>query len=177
MVPDTSLMAAGVVSSRLAEVRVPPRTGRTRYTLIPAAAGNASGKLHLGMVDPQQMIRGGALDNSPQGEQADVPLVDFVSMLTEHVNEHDYVVIKMDIEGGEFAILESLMAKGKAHLVDILALECHKEAGDCSKLLKRWSETTSSKTMSEGSGYQGWDSESAPDKYYPEDPREGSPES
>ena len=129
--------------------------------------------MHLGQVDPQAMIRGGAIDDDHDGNGCDVPLVDFVSMLENHFQEEDYVVVKMDIEGGEFTIMDRLIKNRTGYLIDVLALECHWWAGDCNRLLEDWEAMrTNTKLLQEGSGgYDGWDSESTPDKYYPIDPR------
>merc|ERR550532_181691 len=117
------------------------------------------------------MIRGGALDNAHEGKQYDVPIADVVSMLISNFKEDDYIVVKMDIEGGEFDFLPTLMEKGGANLIDLLVLECHPIAGNCNDLLRRWRNASVSDMLSDGKDYDGWDLESTPEKYYPTDPR------
>mmetsp|Transcript_60983 Transcript_60983/g.122240 ORF Transcript_60983/g.122240 Transcript_60983/m.122240 type:complete len:334 (+) Transcript_60983:2-1003(+) len=171
MVPDDSLMSADVVKSRVAQASSPPINGSNRFVLIPAAAGASENSMHLGGVAPKHMIRGGAIDNDHHGKQFDVPVADFVSMLTSNFQEEDYVVVKMDIEGGEFEILDRLIKEQHGHLIDVLALECHDHAGDCKGLLQNWTQISNAEMVQEGSGYHGWDSDSTPENYYPTDPR------
>jgi FkbM family methyltransferase len=171
MHPNISLMTSDVINSRIALASSPPAQGQDRFVLVPAAAGGSVGTLHLGHVDAQQMIRGGALDNANGGKQYDVPIADVASMLTENFKQDDYIVVKMDIEGGEFDFLPKLMEKGGANLIDLLVLECHPFAGKCDDLLSRWQDVSSSKMLLEGEDYDGWDTESTPEKYYPTDPR------
>jgi len=171
MVPNATLMPTDVVRSRVAQASSPPADGLDRFVLVPAAAGASEKKLHLGRVDPQQMIRGGVIDNDHTGKQFDVPVADFVSMLVDNFKEDDYVVVKMDIEGGEFEILNRLIKERKGDIIDVLAFECHPWGGDCRDLPKRFSEVFTGDMKQEGSGHQGWDSDSTPEKYYPTDPR------
>lgn len=171
MVPNTTLMSADVVRSRVSQSSSPPANGLDRFILIPAAAGASEKSIHLGNVDPEQMIRGGAIDNSKAGTQYDVPVADFVSMLVNNFKTRDYVVVKMDIEGGEFEILNRLIAERKADLIDVLALECHNNAGDCKSLLDKFSKAFTGHMIQELHDYRGWDSDSTPEKYYPIDPR------
>ena len=66
-----------------------------------------------------------------------------VCWLAKHVQRRDFVVLKMDIEGAEFAVLPALLASGSACLIDELYLECHvrdavkgRKTGDCIALLR-----------------------------------------
>jgi FkbM family methyltransferase len=170
MQPDVSLMTSDVINSRIALASSPPAQGQNRFVLIPAAAGGSVGTLHLGAVDAKQMIRGGAIDNANQGKQYDVPIADAVSMIINNFKQDDYIVVKMDIEGGEFDFLSKLMERGGADLIDLLVLECHWTAGNCNDLLSKWRDASSSDMLTEGKDYNGWDSESTPEKYYPTHP-------
>eukprot|EP00928_Gymnodinium_smaydae_P045525 TRINITY_DN30342_c0_g1_i1.p1 TRINITY_DN30342_c0_g1~~TRINITY_DN30342_c0_g1_i1.p1 ORF type:complete len:191 (+),score=37.48 TRINITY_DN30342_c0_g1_i1:450-1022(+) len=169
MKADESLMTEPLIRKKLAMARTPPLE-KDRYVLIPAAAGSTNSTMHLGKVDAEQMIRGGALDNDYEGKQVDVPLVDVVSWLISNFHEDDYIVIKMDIEGGEFPILNALLDNGKTRLIDKIALECHPEVGNCPKLLARFEAATKVAVLIEGKDYDGWDSYSSPDKYMPLNP-------
>merc|ERR1719171_1225184 len=120
------------------------------------------------------MIRGGANSSeNNHGPQMTVPLVDVVAWISAHFKQEDYVVVKMDIEGAEFPILNKLMDSGQGCLIDVLAWECHDwmGVGDCTLLQQRISKWNCISQLVEGRGYRAWDSESTPDKYYPVDPR------
>eukprot|EP01065_Artemidia_motanka_P016999 TRINITY_DN20571_c0_g1_i1.p1 TRINITY_DN20571_c0_g1~~TRINITY_DN20571_c0_g1_i1.p1 ORF type:complete len:329 (+),score=56.31 TRINITY_DN20571_c0_g1_i1:63-1049(+) len=61
----------------------------------------------------------------PEEAAGAVRSIDFSSWLLQHVKEADFVVVKMDIEGMEFAVLRSLLVTGAHRLVDELYFECH----------------------------------------------------
>merc|ERR1711879_562892 len=99
-----------------------------------------------------------------------VAVVDFVSWLTSHFNQDDYVFVKMDIEGAEFSVLKALMDSGKACLVDILAFECHQRVGNCNELKRQLAGFPCIKLRTEGvgydvGGYMSWDHFSSPAEY------------
>lgn len=54
-----------------------------------------------------------------------VPAVDFSAWLQEFCTREDHVVIKMDIEGAEYAVLGKMIADGTLELVDALLIEFH----------------------------------------------------
>jgi FkbM family methyltransferase len=54
-----------------------------------------------------------------------VPALDLSSWLLRNVQPADYVVMKMDIEGAEYAVLERMLAEGAMALVDVLRCEWH----------------------------------------------------
>ena len=59
-------------------------------------------------------------------ETVTVPAVDFAMWLMRNVKLEDYVVVEMDIEHAEYAVLpRMLLVTGAACLVDELYLECH----------------------------------------------------
>ncbi|KAF0240211.1 MAG: methyltransferase FkbM [Planctomycetota bacterium] len=55
-----------------------------------------------------------------------VPVVDLSRFLREHAKPEDEVVLKVDIEGGEYDLLEKLLADGAIDLVDKLYCEWHR---------------------------------------------------
>ena len=65
-------------------------------------------------------------------ESYDVPAIDLGSFLGEHTTPDDFVLMKMDIEGAEFAVVPSLISSGAACLIDEMYLECH-SGGDIAK--------------------------------------------
>jgi FkbM family methyltransferase len=58
--------------------------------------------------------------------------VDFASWLREHYTKDDFVVLKMDVEGGEWELLKHLDDTGAIELIDELMLECHPREADAS---------------------------------------------
>lgn len=169
--PDHTLLQDNVIAARLAAAgKTLGPDDRDRFVLIPAAAGARNGSIALGLMTPKQMIHGGGVDYAVNPRMT-VPLIDVVSWLRSNFRHDDCLVAKMDIEGGEFPILSALLDAGHGDLLDTLALECHSRAGDCSQLHARLQKETGIKLLSEGADYPGWDSYSAPDVYYPADPR------
>jgi FkbM family methyltransferase len=51
--------------------------------------------------------------------------IDFSKFLKSNVTENDFVVIKMDIEGSEFSVIDSLIATGSFKLINELYVEFH----------------------------------------------------
>merc|ERR1712080_730546 len=101
-----------------------------------------------------------------------VPLVDVVTWLALHFHEDDYLVVKLDVEGAEFPIINALLDRGLSGLVDVLVLECHGFLGDCGALFDRLhAEAPHCRLLTEGKDQPGWDSLSTPELYYPVDPR------
>jgi len=173
---DPSLNEIGLIRSRLQQAGHPPATPRDRYTLIPAAVSNKNGTLNLGTVNAKQMIRGGArtLDEG-KAKDTSVPVVDVVTWISLNFKEEDFVFLKVDVEGAEFAILQGLLDIGKFGLIDALYLECHPllKMGSCPELearLRAAAAITGAKFMKEDRHNLGWDSCSTPSLYYPEDP-------
>ena len=109
--------------SRLAEAKV-RSPEQNRYTFIPAAVGVTDGYMKISEVTPQQMIRGGAISDGG-GKAITVPVVDVVTWLANNFREQDFIMLKMDVECAEHAILEALLRNGAGHLIDELAWECH----------------------------------------------------
>jgi len=53
------------------------------------------------------------------------PAIDFSKWLRENVAEDEFVFVKMDIEGGEYDVIESLFESGAIDLIDVFAIEWH----------------------------------------------------
>lgn len=173
--PDPSLGDWELIKSRLAMAAQPlVANSHDRYVSVPAAAGAKTGTLNLGLMTAEQMIRGGANSSERNvGPQMTVPLVDFANWFSANFRQEDYVIVKMDIEGAEFSILNKLLDAGHGCLFDILAWECHDwmGIGNCHALHRRINQLGCVTQMTEGQGYRPWDSESTPEKYYALDPR------
>jgi len=175
--PDPSLNNLALIRQRMAEATRPLQPGQAdRFTSIPAAVGDADGTLQLGLVDANQMIRGGAHSHGVgqnMGVRMTVPMVDLVTWITNSFTEADFVMVKMDVEGAEFGIVNRLIDLGGAGRVKRMALECHKPIGDCVALQARLQHETTIEVFHEGQrGYVGFDSLSTPEKYFPQDPRQ-----
>lgn len=54
-----------------------------------------------------------------------VPAFDFTEWLMNTVTNRDYVVVKMDVEGDEFKLVERMSEAGALCLIDEFFLECH----------------------------------------------------
>lgn len=64
-------------------------------------------------------------ENFPKGEQEQIEAVDFSEWLKLAVKPEDFVIVKIDIEGAEYAVLERLIEQGTIGLIDSLFVEFH----------------------------------------------------
>jgi len=173
--PNPALNSTALVRSRLADAGR-PATRKHRYTFVPAAVAAADGSLQLGIVDANQMIRGGAVstgDASREGVQMVVPMVNVVDWMIDNFREEDFVFLKLDAEGVEHQILSRFIDRGKFGLIDVLLMECHSFAGNCKALMGRVKDQArkvKTKVMTESRRFPGYDSCSTPDRYAPADP-------
>lgn len=51
--------------------------------------------------------------------------INFSKWLLTNINDGDFVFVKMDIEGGEYPVIESLIHTGAINVIDVLAVEWH----------------------------------------------------
>jgi hypothetical protein len=58
------------------------------------------------------------------GDQS-IEVIDFSEFLARHIEEEDFLVAKIDIEGVEHELLPKLVADGTIFLIDELFVECH----------------------------------------------------
>ena len=63
-------------------------------------------------------------------EEYDVEVINFSSFLKKTVTVDDYVIIKMDIEGSEFAVLDKLIQDNSIDFVNDLYVEFHERNFD-----------------------------------------------
>jgi FkbM family methyltransferase len=63
-------------------------------------------------------------------EEYDVEVIDFSSFLKKTVTIDDYVIIKMDIEGSEFAVLDKLIQDNTIDFINDLYVEFHERNFD-----------------------------------------------
>jgi FkbM family methyltransferase len=59
-----------------------------------------------------------------------VECVDFSRWITKNLSKGDYIVVKMDIEGAEYAVLEKMLADGSIDYIDELIIEFHWQMND-----------------------------------------------
>mmetsp|Transcript_10298 Transcript_10298/g.35019 ORF Transcript_10298/g.35019 Transcript_10298/m.35019 type:complete len:396 (+) Transcript_10298:52-1239(+) len=150
---------------------------RAVFTLVPAAASGETGWMRLSS-PPPVLIRGGAFEaseravankitqrffehssRSAEDYVFSVPTVDVAGWLAAKFKPEDYVVVKMDIEGGEHSLLQKLMRLGRLDVLDVLAMECHDlPQKPCAKLLAKVRRAAPGlKVIFEGEDYEGID--------------------
>jgi len=187
LAPDPALNSSALVAARLAVAQRPLGCGakRSRFVFIPAAVGGEDGWMLLDS-PPQALIRGGSMSETSvsltvrnEYEQTSawykkedylyrVRTTDVASWIFKMFKPADYVVIKMDVEGGEFGMMPKLLRlAGGLGLVDRLAMQCHKnkaEGRSCKQLLAsigRAAKKVGFREVDESS-YDGMDSHSRP---------------
>jgi len=171
-----------LLEARMAEAAQPNTGTQARYTFVPAAAGGAAGSLKMNGVTAMQLIHGGlssSTSHAPNGHPAqraskslEAAKVNVASWL-QHFHANDFVILKMDIEGAEFELVDAMLALGMAKVIDIVLWECHGWAGDCAALKARFSKANPRLLwIPEHSPlYKGYDSFSSPNRLKPLDPR------
>ena len=96
---------------------------RSRYVFLPAAVGEKAGALALGD-NPVALITGGNR-NAKNVTKYHAAMIDFSSWMGSSFAPSDFVVLKLDVEGAEHAIIPKMIADGTLGLVDVLLWECH----------------------------------------------------
>ena len=158
--PMRSLMGRSVVESRMSKAKVCNKEKQARYNLIPAGAGAKWGELLIRPLSPQVMMRGLSPFSKNRGDgKESKPIAsikaDFPTWLKQSFTVNDYVVMKIDIEGGEFEIIPALIEQNVLPLIDVLAWECHDTIGDCANIHKLGvSASPTTKWLSEGEDYE-----------------------
>ena len=136
-------------------------SSRARFTFVPAAAAGPSSAGFMWIWSPpEQTIRGGGHPfNVKPGwgiSKTDIPTekapkhhsepggttgwfkvraVDVSGWIQASFSPLDHVVLKMDIEGGEFPLMREMIRSNALSLVDVLFLECHSDGpADCMRL-------------------------------------------
>lgn len=103
--------------------------------IVEAAAWTGEGvrPLYLGHPLSSTLLPGKvALPDYPQyaiayDRSVNVRTIDTASWLREHVADGDVLTVKMDIEGAEYAVLQSLLDTGEIDRIDELRCEFHPE--------------------------------------------------
>ncbi len=72
--------------------------------------------------------RANGVFSNPKAKDEDVeemPCIDFGKWIMETFDKDDFIVLKMDIEGAEQDVLESMIKDGSIHYIDIAYIEFH----------------------------------------------------
>lgn len=129
--PDPALNTTELLQSRLA-MAARCEENDDRFVFVPAAA--AAEDTWINMVNaPEQLIRGGSFVRSARKTTTKgmhlrhywVRAVDVVTWFSTHFTEDDFVFLKCDIEGAEYAILEKLIDLDLGRRIDLLSIELH----------------------------------------------------
>ena len=175
LAPLPALNSTALVRKRLAALETPRASGApAAFTHVPAAVGTADGVARI-WTSRRQDLRGGATTSGPSGEFSTdpafrmtrfaVPSVDVVAWLQRVATPDDFVVLKLDVEGVEHALLRRIEQRKAMPLVDAIALECHGPTvreGACAlthAMLRRWTASFGVQVFNE-SRYKGLDSAS-----------------
>ena len=57
--------------------------------------------------------------------RVEVPCIDFATWLCDHTRPEDFVILKLDVEGAEYPILDHLLASDVTNRIDMLFIELH----------------------------------------------------
>lgn len=110
--------------------------GRRGVTLLPYAAWVRNETVVFGSkpivvkdkvwrMRPFGRIEGEKAAEDKMSEVVRVAAFDFVDWLKRTVTAEDFVVVKMDVEGTEIALIKELVKRGAICLIDELFMECH----------------------------------------------------
>ena len=106
------------------------RPGSQASTFVSASADAAGSRDTLGALGQRQWDEEGA--GGATGGELRLPVVDFSAWLQKHAGAGAHrrrVVLKMDIEGAEYAVLDKMLRDGSIDLVDAVWAEWHNEGG------------------------------------------------
>jgi len=88
---------------------------------IQAGNGPASGKgTSIMSLDEWRPV-----GTKPFIETAEVPMINFSKWMLDNLKEDDYVVLKMDIEGAEYNVLEKVIESGASKFINKIYIEWH----------------------------------------------------
>lgn len=108
-------------------------SGRPEITLFNQAADTRDGTaklfLHREINSRDSAAEGNSLVQEKNNVSSDnfqnTPCIDFAHFLTEHFSPADEVVLKIDIEGKEYDLLDHLVNTGSINLIDKIFCEWH----------------------------------------------------
>jgi len=121
--PDPTLSQPTLLSERLA-LGSRCSIHQSTFVMLPAAVGERDGTLSMHDSDVS-LITGGKGHGDAIADIYDVAQVDFSAWLRASFTLDDFVVLKMDVEGGEHKIVPKMVSDGSIKLVDVWLWECH----------------------------------------------------
>ena len=164
--PSVHLNSSELIAERLAIARENGKFQRVpKYVFIPAAVGVrdswlAINQSKLGLLIGGTTTKGREADFTRFGDEefpsTIVRTIDIVTWLKKYFHRDDLVVVKMDIEGAEHDVANSLVKSGVHELIDVLAWECHYKGGNCKELRNMLRNSTDIILLEEGRDYNGW---------------------
>lgn len=77
------------------------------------------------LVEVARTLDGGMLHNNPSAKIKSLPCIGFARYITTSFSVSDYLVVKMDIEGAEYDVLDQLIATDGIYLINELYVEYH----------------------------------------------------
>lgn len=96
-----------------------------KITLVPHAAYIREGKMEFSGDMGHLHLQNNSMATASNAKSRVVETIDFSEWLETNVHEDDFVVVKLDVEEAEYAILDRLLTKGTLCLVDELYMEVH----------------------------------------------------
>lgn len=85
--------------------------GKLKFYLSSRRRGQANGVFHNASAKREKEI--------------EVPCIDFGKWIINNFKKDDFIVLKMDIEGSEFEVLQSMINDGSIRYIDIAYIEFH----------------------------------------------------
>lgn len=96
-------------------LETPPNEGDT---------GQGTSVISMDQWNPWGLADGGP-DVTHFKRQVDVPCFDFSSFIRESFSKDDNIIVKMDIEGSEYDVLEKMVADGTIEYINHMSVEWH----------------------------------------------------
>lgn len=104
-------------------------TKLSNFTFHPYAVWKHDGVVNFYKDTSSNNSRSGSSINSKkqnlEKEPISAPCIDLAKWITSNYSITDYIVLKLDIEGAEYELVEHLIAKNAFAYVDILYIEFH----------------------------------------------------
>jgi len=85
-----------------------------------------SGKEGSSVYKDKAERRGGGGPRKHRVKEETVKSIDFDRWVKEKFNKDDYIILKMDIEGAEYEVLEHMIKNGSINYIDKLYIEWHR---------------------------------------------------
>lgn len=117
--PNPSLWSYyDVVPTTLIRAGVSIFDGTASFLLDPVDADGST------LLEEKQVVFGGAVNNS-ECEKISIPVINLSSFIHKVSENYEHIVLKMDIEGAEYDILEEMIERNTIEHVDRIYCEFH----------------------------------------------------